>query len=140
MFPRSIGFSIAFSPTVKRRHPLLSNHHLCHRALFRSRRRPSKPSICTQPSSPFLPRAIFGASPFKSVDENSPTRYLALIYDQASAGRSWHTGKTLMGLRESLQGIVGMNWEALEEDLLNLGHHNCVINVERYNFTEPLIR
>ena len=70
----------------------------------------------------------------------SCTRYVALLYGQANAKRGWHTGKTLMGLRASLDTLSGVDWETVEEDLTQFGHHNCVAVAEHYNFSAPLIQ
>jgi hypothetical protein len=68
------------------------------------------------------------------------TRYIALVYGQATAKRGWHTGKTLMGLRESFDMVTGVDWEAVEEGLTRFGHHNCVAVAEHYDFGAPLIQ
>jgi hypothetical protein len=44
-----------------------------------------------------------------------------------------------MGLRVSLDTLSGVDWETVEEDLTQLGHHNCVAVAEHYNFSAPLI-
>lgn len=70
-------------------------------------------------------------------DDTKPISYAALLEQTNIPAKSWERATTLMGLREKLEKVHGLNWEEIEEAIAENGHYECGGQNAGHDFMTP---